>query len=128
MLAFPWMVMQLDPHVAHSQSLCPFKMLTGFPCPGCGITKSIIFIYQGEFQQSLGAHAFGMVTVLASILYLLWILQKSVLGINIVFQPAFGLRLAYALAFILGSYHFLRLVYFVANHSFTEILRESIWA
>ena len=40
-------------HIETEQSLCPFKLLTGFPCPGCGITKSMIFLYEGDFLKSI---------------------------------------------------------------------------
>lgn len=41
-----------DHHLETDQSLCPFKMLTGFPCPGCGITKSLVYLYEGDLQKA----------------------------------------------------------------------------
>jgi hypothetical protein len=38
-------------HLETAQSLCPFKMLTGFPCPGCGITKSMVYFYEGDIVK-----------------------------------------------------------------------------
>ena len=32
---------------------CPFKSFTGIDCPGCGIQRSIIAIFQGNFFSSV---------------------------------------------------------------------------
>jgi hypothetical protein len=31
---------------------CPFKMLTGYDCPGCGFQRSVIALLQGNLNQS----------------------------------------------------------------------------
>ena len=48
-----------DNHLETAQSFCPFKMLTGFPCPGCGITKSLVYFYEGDIYKSLYYHILG---------------------------------------------------------------------
>ena len=37
----------------HHLITCPFKSLTGVDCPGCGIQRSILALFQGDFLQSL---------------------------------------------------------------------------
>lgn len=32
--------------------LCPSRELLGLPCPGCGLTRSILLILQGHFAES----------------------------------------------------------------------------
>jgi hypothetical protein len=44
-----------------SPLFCPFKALTGIPCPGCGMTRSFMAIATGNFDQALDCHAFGFV-------------------------------------------------------------------
>ena len=40
-------------------SLCPFRLLTGFPCPGCGLTHAFCNISHGHFKMAWQANPFG---------------------------------------------------------------------
>lgn len=42
---------------------CPMVLLTGFPCPGCGLTRSILYLLQGKVQRSLNIQPMGIVIV-----------------------------------------------------------------
>ena len=35
---------------------CPFRMITGIPCPCCGITRAIIASIHGDFAKSFYYH------------------------------------------------------------------------
>lgn len=37
--------------------LCPFRALTGYPCPGCGMTRAFCAIGHGEFARAVGYNA-----------------------------------------------------------------------
>lgn len=39
--------------------LCPFRLLTGYSCPGCGMTRASILIFQGRLADSLAFHPFA---------------------------------------------------------------------
>lgn len=41
--------------------VCPFKYLTGIPCPGCGLTRSFIAIVRGDWSQAIAQNLFGPV-------------------------------------------------------------------
>ncbi|NBL64974.1 DUF2752 domain-containing protein [Flavobacterium sp. NST-5] len=116
-----------DHHLETDQSLCPFKMLTGFPCPGCGITKSLVYLYQGDLQKSFDYH------ILGPFAFLFCIVAIVVLTAEIINKKEYFNRLFYSkkLAIVLGTglmiYHSFRLFYFIKNHSLEEILKESIW-
>ncbi len=44
--------------------ICIFKNLTGLPCPGCGITRSITSAVRGDISGSLAHHRLGLLTVI----------------------------------------------------------------
>ena len=128
MLAVPFFIMlSSHEHIETEQSLCPFKMVTGFPCPGCGITKSIIFFYQGDLLKSLEYHVLGPFVPIASIIAILVLLAELVTQKNYFSSILYSTKLAYALAILLGTYHSIRLVTFISTHTVQQILTESIW-
>ena len=38
---------------------CPFLLLTGVPCPFCGVTRSFASIWQGDLGRALHFHPLG---------------------------------------------------------------------
>jgi hypothetical protein len=42
---------------------CSFKNLTGLPCPGCGLTRSIVAAMHGDLRTSLMYHRLGLLTL-----------------------------------------------------------------
>ena len=43
--------------------LCPFRFLTGLPCPGCGMTRSVVALLHGDLAASLFYHPLGVAVV-----------------------------------------------------------------
>lgn len=41
--------------------VCPFRLVTGLPCPGCGLTRSWVYLTHWQWTDSLLAHPFGVV-------------------------------------------------------------------
>lgn len=41
-------------------TICPFRLLTGVPCPGCGMGHSLIFALRGDFAGSVRSHPLGI--------------------------------------------------------------------
>lgn len=39
--------------------LCSFRRLTGWPCPGCGLTRSFTFLAHGRFVEGFQMNWFG---------------------------------------------------------------------
>jgi Protein of unknown function (DUF2752) len=115
-------------HLETDQSLCPFKMLTGFPCPGCGITKSLVYFYEGDVYKSIGYHILGPF-VIAFCLLTIAVLSTELITKKEYFSKwLYNKKLAYGLGIFLGCYHFIRLVYFVYSNSWDSIVQQSVWA
>jgi hypothetical protein len=114
-------------HLKNDQSLCPFKLLTGFPCPSCGITKSIVYFYEGDIVKSISYHILGPAVVFFCLAAILLLSVELKTKKDYFKQYLYSKMMAYGLAIFLGIYHIIRLVYFVNHHSFQEILKESIW-
>ncbi len=70
-LHFEWMVLAaglilmafLDPF-SQAESFCPVHRFGFNVCPGCGLGKSVAFLFRGEFTTSLQAHPAGLPAVL----------------------------------------------------------------
>lgn len=60
-LAVPFVLWRFNPNIENSESICPFMRLLGIPCPGCGLTKSIICIFSARWADSLTYHPFGII-------------------------------------------------------------------
>jgi len=43
--------------------VCPFRLLTGLPCPGCGLTRSWVYTVHGWWPEAFAAHPFGPVAI-----------------------------------------------------------------
>jgi len=123
----PYLIMVSDPHIESSQSICPFKLLTGLPCPGCGITKSIIFFYKGDIIKSLTYHILGPLVILFCIVSVFVLTIEMITRKEYFNKVLYSSKVAYTLGFVLASYHITRLVIFVSHNSVTDILKQSIW-
>ena len=47
-------------------TLCGFKMITGLPCPGCGLTHSFCSLGQGDISSAFSFNALGPPLFLAA--------------------------------------------------------------
>jgi hypothetical protein len=59
--------------VEHGPVMCPFRLMTGIPCPSCGLTRSWVFFMHGDLAQSLHYHVFGWATLFVAVLFVLGI-------------------------------------------------------
>lgn len=41
--------------------LCAFRRVTGWPCPGCGLTRSFVFLAHGQLGDAFRMNVFGPV-------------------------------------------------------------------
>ncbi|MFC2164907.1 DUF2752 domain-containing protein [Acidobacteriota bacterium] len=65
---------------------CTFKNLTGLPCPGCGLTRSLVAAAHGDVKQSFHHHRLGLLT-------LLYVLLQFLYRLGAIAAPAFTVRI-----------------------------------
>jgi hypothetical protein len=44
---------------------CPILQVLGIPCPGCGLTRAIVWLFRGDWHRSVTFHAFAPAFVVA---------------------------------------------------------------
>lgn len=59
---------------------CSFLGLTGLPCPGCGLTRSVVAAVHGDLAASWGFHRLGALT-------LFYILLQAMFRLGILIFP-----------------------------------------
>ena len=128
-LVIPYFILHFSntDQLESSQSLCPFKMMTGFPCPGCGITKSLVALYEGDIVRSIHYHLFGL-PILVFCAFAVVVLSVELICRKEYFRRfVYSRRIAYFLGGSLAVYHFTRVIIFVSSTRLDEILHQSIW-
>jgi hypothetical protein len=53
-------------------TLCPFRLLTGLPCPGCGMGHALVFALRGDLASSLRFHPLGLPLLASWTAWLAW--------------------------------------------------------
>lgn len=127
MIPFFLLFFNQNDHLETDQSLCPLKMLTGFPCPSCGITKSLVYFYEGDIKKSLYYNIFGPLVITFCITTIVVLTIELITKKEYFNRLLFNKNLGYGLAIFLASYHFIRIIYFINTNSIDDILRQSIW-
>lgn len=57
----------------HEIVLCLFRRITGLACPGCGLTRAFVALFQGDFTAAITFHPMApLLAVEAAIAWLLW--------------------------------------------------------
>ena len=84
---------------------CPFRAITGVPCPGCFLTRATISALHGDLTTSVSLHAFGPVMAAGLIAWSAMAIQRRRL-----WPFPWRLRPGLALATAVGGYWLLRLV------------------
>lgn len=58
--------------------VCLFKWLTHIPCPSCGSTRSILYLYEGRFNEALMTNPLGILIAIIMIVTPLWLFFDTI--------------------------------------------------
>ena len=77
--AFVGLVDPNQPHVSPLYPVCTFKQLTGFDCPGCGLTRAMHSLVTGHPVAAIDHNIFiAAIFPLAAYMYVRWLLRTTV--------------------------------------------------
>jgi hypothetical protein len=62
----------METHLQLGLPPCTFRLLTGMPCPSCGMTTSFALLMHGDIAASLRANAVGTVLAIIAMLLIPW--------------------------------------------------------
>ena len=66
-----------DPHQTGSYGFCPFLLLTGQPCPGCGGLRAMNSLTHGDVVGALSSNAMAVVLlVVMATAWVVWLYQR----------------------------------------------------
>ena len=60
-----------DPQHPGAFIACPFRVITGLPCPLCGMTRGVAALLRGRWQEALGFHLFSPLVLAAMAAWIL---------------------------------------------------------
>ncbi|MBQ8591935.1 MAG: DUF2752 domain-containing protein [Lachnospiraceae bacterium] len=67
------------------RAFCPLVIMTGFPCPACGMTRAFLFLMTGQFERSWNAHPMAIFWVILAIycIVMRYLLGKKIKGVQL---------------------------------------------
>lgn len=60
--------------------VCPFRLATGLPCPGCGLTRSWVYLTHGDLSRSVTNHPFGILLAVSVLTLLGYVVARRLRG------------------------------------------------
>ena len=112
-----WILLAVRAGIALTAALpihgeCGFRFLSGAPCPGCGMTRSLLALLRGEAAESWRLHPLGIPLVLGSAAVLAMAAHEGITG-----RPTFrrraerwGVQAAFAFLALCGAVWIARVV------------------
>jgi len=94
---------------------CPVRSGLGIPCPGCGLSRAVVALTQGDWHQAMMIHAFAPIAAIAILIITLCgvlptMPRKGLISTVQVLEERVGITFV-ALAALLG-YWLIRLLFF----------------
>lgn len=73
-IGYSWVGFNLTQLMHKGFTTCIIKNLTGYPCPSCGSTRSLLVLLKGDLLGSLYWNPFGIIIFLILIILPFWLL------------------------------------------------------
>lgn len=77
---YAWIGFHLLEHEHTEFTVCIFKNVTGWACPSCGITRSVLSLLHGRIGEALWINPLGVLAALLLIVIPVWLIRDVVLN------------------------------------------------
>ncbi|MGV9711706.1 DUF2752 domain-containing protein [Gordonia sp. NPDC003424] len=97
--------------------LCPFRRMTGLPCPACGLTRSWVALAHGDLSAAFGYNLFGPLFMLVAVIATGAAIVALVTGKPVLGRLRTGLtgRIAIGVLIVWFGYGLVRLLFAAAG-------------
>jgi hypothetical protein len=70
---YAWIIISHFKKPTHNVGICLVKNVSGIPCPSCGTTRSVMFIFNGDYFQGLMINPLGYLMILLAAIIPVWV-------------------------------------------------------
>lgn len=76
LLGYTWLLLNHALTIENSSVpvFCFFKNLTGYPCPSCGVTRSVSQLFRGNFLEAIYINPIGLLVFIIITIVPIWII------------------------------------------------------
>lgn len=85
-LGYLWLGFHIFNEEGEGLVVCPIKRVTSLPCPSCGVTRSVIQLFQGNFYKAMMINPLGYIVALVLLVAPFWILLDVLYRRSSLFQ------------------------------------------
>ena len=82
LVGFLWLYLvvftEVLPENGYGQGYCLFKSISHFPCPSCGITRSVLAIMKADFYAAFMFNPMGFVLFIMMFIIPIWVLTDII--------------------------------------------------
>lgn len=116
------------PYKQSGPVLCPLRLFSGLPCPGCGLTRAFCSITHGHLVAAVRFHAFSPLVFLGFLVAIIVLPLEAFRRRRLRFlnRILFSPTVAQCLLVSLITYHVIRLIYQASNGQLMESVKHSI--
>lgn len=69
-----WIIYNIYHFGSQSLTVCPFRIVTGMPCPSCGTTEAMVLAAKGHIIQALTVNPLVLVASFIITVFPLWVI------------------------------------------------------
>ena len=67
----------VDPNTSSLYPQCPFQAITGYDCPGCGLTRGLHAVLRGDLVQAASHNLLLVIVAVVAVVWFAWNLLRK---------------------------------------------------